>query len=72
MNQFPYIYDSNNQSDMEKLNFESKKMQQLEGELRLFLEMMDTQEKQGFPSRFYVLEKVKHLQRELEDFARSV
>ena len=72
MEYFLYLYESNHITDMELKQYENQKLAALERDFILFLEMMETQEKQGFPSKSYIIEKANVLQRKLKAFASSV
>ena len=69
---FEYLYDSNNQSDMENKSQVNSKTMELERLFRQFLEMMESQEKQGFPSKSYLQNKKRVLLLEIDFLLRSV
>ena len=69
---FEYLYDSNNQSDMENKSQVNSKTMELERLFRQFLEMMESQEKQGFPSKSYLESKKKAFIIDVDFLLRSV
>jgi hypothetical protein len=72
MDKFLYLYDSNNQSDMELKQYENKKTMELERLCKQFLEMVESQEKQGFPSKSYLEGKKKAFMIDVDFLLRSV
>jgi predicted double-glycine peptidase len=70
--EFEYLYGASHHSDMELKQYGNKQLADLEREFALFMEMMEMQEKQGFPSKSYLIEKVNILQRKIKMFVSSV
>ena len=69
---FLYLYHANHHSDMENKSQESKKIADLDKVYKLFREMLDAQEKQGFPSSSYIREKKRNFKLEIDYILRDI